>query len=230
MGFLKVITSIALAVFFLIFLNNLMAMVFPANNGSYAYYGGDDAYSKCSSLQPVMNGEADYNSTLYKTGQEAYQKCVDEKTREVNDKAAVQSQYVWLRAIIILLMMVAISIVLFKRFPFYGGALIAGGLLFAITYPIFARTGFSFDSLTGSGGDVSEGVRRTTQMIKMFSSLVGVAGLTVADLLFFEKHHSDALPAQNVIKSPVTPASAASKIYPLPKDERKVDSDETKTS
>lgn len=186
MGFLKVITSIAIAVFLLIFLNNLMAMVFPSSNNVFQYNNGDDAYNKCSSLLPMSTTQIDYNSDAYQTAQDAYNKCMNEKNREVNDKRAIEAQYIWIRAIIVLLAMVAIAIVLFKKFPFFGGALIGGGLLFAITYPIFARTGFSFDFMYGSS-DISDGVRKTTQMIKMFTSLAGVVGLTAADVFFFEK-------------------------------------------
>jgi hypothetical protein len=228
MGFLKVITSIAIAVLLLIFLNNLMAMIFPVSR-STSYYGNDEAYKKCESLQPNFLGDTNsdtnyYDSPEYKAAQDAYTKCTDDASRQANDKAAIQTQYVWLRAIVALLILIGISVFLFKKFPFYGGALIAGGLLFTVTYPIFAQTGFSLDFLYG-GGDLSASVRTQTEIIKLITSLLGVSGLTLADVLFFEKHHegnslptSNNFPQSQNMSNPNTPVN---EIYPTPEDTKK---------
>lgn len=200
MGFLKVITSIAIAILFLIFLNNLMAMIFPVSNSLNGYYGGSsEAYKKCESLQPDYSNNTDSNSPEIKTAQDAYLKCTDDAQREVNDEAAIQSQYIWLRAIIVLLLLVGVSIFMFKKFPFYGSSLIGAGLLFVLTYPIFARTGFSFDMFSG-GGDLSASVKTQTQMMKLIISFIGAAGLSLADVLFFERHKElGALPQNNMV-------------------------------
>lgn len=197
MGFLKVITSIAIAILFLIFLNNLMAMIFPVSNGGSSYYSGSsDAYKKCESLQPDYSKNIDSNSPEIKTAQGEYQACTDKAQRELNDKTAIESQYIWLRAIIVLLILVGVSIFMFKKFPFYGGSLIGAGLLFVITYPIFAKTGFSFDMFSG-GGDISASVKTQTQLMKMLISFVGATGLSVADVMFFEKHKENNVLTQN---------------------------------
>lgn len=234
MGFLKVVTSIAIAVFLLIFLNNFMAMIFPTDSGTSSYYGGssDESYKQCESLQPNYNQNVDYDSDEIKTAQDAYSKCMEEKTREANDKKALAGQYVWLRAIIALLILVGISIALFKKFPFYGGALIGGGLLFAVTYPIFAQTGFSFDFMFGSN-DVSASVKAQTQLIKMITSLLGLTGLTAADLFFFEKHHDNKAPLtsnnftnnqdtqNNMMQNPVYPNPVINETDRRPEDTKK---------
>jgi len=164
-----------------------MAMLFPININEANRYNDSD-YKTCQSLQPNYSQNTEYDASKYEADQSAYQKCIDEKTREENDKVAMQTQYTWLRAVIVLLMLIGAAIFLFKKFPFYGGALIAGGLLFAITHPMFSRTGFDF--LMGSG-DISENIKTQTQIMKMITSFLGVAGLTVADVLFFEKHHDN---------------------------------------
>ncbi len=189
MRFLKVLMGIGVAIFFVIFLNNLMGILFHGNQTEGMYSRStSDAYQQCESTRPHYNSNMNYDSAEYKTAQDAYDKCTKDKAREINDKKALSNQYIWLRAIIVLLAMVGVAIALFKKFPFYGGALIGGGLLFALTYPLFARTGFSFDMFSGSD-NISENIRTQTQMIKMFSSLLGLIGLTVADIFFFEKHH-----------------------------------------
>ena len=219
MGFLKVVTSIALAIFFLIFLNNFMAIAFPSDSNT-SFYSGDESYKKCESLQPNYDTNMDYDSAENKAAQDAYSKCIEEKSREVNDKAAIAAQYVWLRAIIMLLVLVGVSIFLFKKYPFYGGALIAGGLLFALSYPIFVRTGFSFDFMYGSG-DVSASVKSQTQLIKMITSLLGVVGLTVADLFFFEKHHdNNATPLSNNFTQ--NQSTKQDSVYPNPPSDQEV--------
>jgi hypothetical protein len=90
---------------------------------------------------------------------------------------------------------------MFKKFPFYGSSLIGAGLLFVLTYPIFARTGFSFDMFSG-GGDISASVKTQTQMMKIIISFVGAAGLSLADIFFFEKHKELGVLPQNNMAPP----------------------------
>lgn len=202
MAFLKVITSLAIATFCIIFLNNLMAIVFPPADPYTSQYD-TEAYKKCELLEPDSEPTfddsatpADPNSPALGTSQEmkddtaareAYDKCTTAASQEFNDKQAIEGQYQWLRSIVVLLLLVGLAIYLFKKFPFFSGALIGTGLLFAISYPLLTQSGGFFGS---DSTDLSSSIRLQIQLVKMAISLLGLAGLAVADILFFEKDSS----------------------------------------
>ena len=117
MGFLKVIMGIAVSILLLIFLNNLMAMIFPVQGSMYN--DSDSAYNKCSSLRVDYVSDANgQQNAANKVAYDKYNKCIEDGQRTESDKAAIQSQYIWMRAIVVLLIFVGIAILLFKKFPF----------------------------------------------------------------------------------------------------------------
>jgi hypothetical protein len=194
MTFLKVVVSIAAAALLIIFLNNLMGQVFPQKVTDSFY--NSDSYKSCQDVIKDTYGTATFNDS-----NREYKDCMTEGQREYNDKAAIASQMVWLRAVIILLILVTISIFLFKRYPFFSSSLIGGGLIFALTYPLFTGSiiFFGYAPL-----DLSQLVKNQAILMKLAVSLLGFAGLSIADILFFEKKHKD----ENPVTAPEKPVAS----------------------
>lgn len=193
MTFLKVVVSIAAAALLIIFLNNLMGQVFPQKVTDSFY--NSDAYKSCQDVIKDSDGTATFSDS-----NREYNDCMTKGQREYNDKAALANQMVWLRAVIILLVLVTISIFLFKRYPFFSSSLIGGGLIFALTYPLFTGSmgGFGYGS-----SDLSQSVKNQVMLMKLAVSLLGFAGLSIADILFFEKKHKDEI-AVAIPEKPIT--------------------------
>jgi len=195
MTFLKVIASIAAAVLLVIFLNNLMAKVFPVKSFSYSSY-----YDKCSALQRTSSPETAQSVNI---PYNQYDKCINNERQKENDEKALLSQYLWMRSIIVLILLVVVSILIFKKFPFFSSAIIGGGLAFAISYPLLGLYGGDF----GGGEDLSANIKNQVSLMKTLISFIGFAGLTLADILFFEKEHKEtaAQPIQTITPPPVVP-------------------------
>jgi hypothetical protein len=187
MTFLKVIVSFALAVLLLVFLNNLMAQIFPPAQDAYNYEATNSPYKKCESLSPYAKG-TNYQEVRSEE-RAAYDKCIKEEGQRQSDKQAMDNLYNWTKSIVVLSILVVIAIFLFKKYPFYSSALIVAGVLFAISYPLFTRYG-GVGLFGGASENLSESVRNKVALFKVFISAAGFAFLSLADLLFFEKHQA----------------------------------------
>jgi hypothetical protein len=183
MGFLKKVTAAAIAVLMVIFLNNLMAKVFPhaADEPSY-----EKAYEACRQYQveygtPVKEGEA---APIIKGNTEQYDTCYKEHTESIQDRQAINYQQGLIRAFIVMLLAVGVAAFLFRRYPYLSGGLIAGGVLFLIIYPLMNMSGFGG---WGFSTDASSAVQQQLQLTKLIMAAVGFFGLVAADLFFFEK-------------------------------------------
>ncbi len=196
MTFLKIIVSIAIAVVLLVFLNNFFAKVFPQSQFD-SYYMTNDPYKKCEDLSPYLSGQ---EFKVDQAQQDKYDKCIKTAQQESNDKIAMESLCAWSKGVIVLIVLVVVAILLFKRFPFYSSALIGCGLLFLLTYPTIFRYG-GVDFLYVGTGDLSESIKNQVAFFKLLISLVGFVALSAADLFFFEKHHSPSAPIQPTINS-----------------------------
>ena len=193
MVFLKIIVSIAIAAVLLVFLNNLFARFSPVST-DYS-----DGYSKCQHLSPYKDIQVSTSENIIdRTMQDQYDKCIREKQQESNDQYALQNLYAWIKGIVVLLVLVSVAVLLFKKYPFFSSALIGCGLLFLLSYPTFSRYG-GLDFLYGSGGDLSASVRNQVAIFKLLASLIGFLALSVADVFFFERHHVDQPPQINQV-------------------------------
>lgn len=183
MNFLKRITSLAIAVLMVIFLNNVMATVFKDGGSNLRY---DSAYEQCREFQPEY-GTPTSNDTpapVVKGDQTKYDECYKEKTESYQDKQAIAYQQGLIRAFVVMLIAVAAAAVLFRRYPYLSGGLIGGGILFLIIYPLMQMAGFfGF----GYDGGVSSAVQQQLQTTKLIMATIGFFGLVAADLFFFEK-------------------------------------------
>lgn len=140
------------------------------------------SYQTCEKLYPTIILSTDPN---YESNRTANDKCVKDLSQKRNDDAAVANMNAWVRAIVVMVILVVIAIFLFKKFPFYSSSLIAGGLFFALSYSIYGMIG------SYTGGDLSDSVRQMTENFKIFTSLIAFIALTCADILFFEKNHKN---------------------------------------
>ncbi|PIS07801.1 hypothetical protein COT78_01725 [Candidatus Berkelbacteria bacterium CG10_big_fil_rev_8_21_14_0_10_43_13] len=179
MTFLKVVVSIACMVFLVIFLNNLMARIFPQKARSADYVS---SYDTCNKQYPDHYTTTSPN---YKSDQTGYDKCYKSENQKTADNEAVASMNAWIRAIVVMVILIVIAIFLFKKFPFFSSSLIAGGLFFALSYSIYGMIG------NYTSGDLSSSVKQMTENFKLFTSLIAFIALTCADILFFEKDHKN---------------------------------------
>ncbi|MEK7061934.1 MAG: hypothetical protein AAB942_00115 [Patescibacteria group bacterium] len=182
MKFLQRITSFCIAILLLIFLNNMMAFIFPQNAASSSNIKSTmSPYTICQDKGGYYNGTA-----IDQTKKDAYNKCIIENTQTTNDEKALRFQSALLKAVVVLILIVGIAILMFKKFPYFATSLIAGGLLFALYYPSMAQFGSLGEFV--SSGSLSEGVQTQLRTTKFVLDLLGLVALSLADILFFEKH------------------------------------------
>lgn len=183
MNFLKKVTAAAIAVLMVIFLNNVMATVFDDRVTDYGY---NSAYEECRDLMPVY-GETPADGTAAKVNsgdQKKYDECYKEKSAVVEDKQAVAYQQGLIRAFVVMLLAVAGAAMIFRRYPYLSGGLIAGGILFLVIYPLMNMTGFGG---WGYSTGTTSAIQQQLQTTKLILATIGFIGLVAADLFFFEK-------------------------------------------
>jgi len=186
MNFLKRIIALAIAVLMVIFLNNVMGMIFKEKGSSLIY---PDAYEDCRALQPEYSNPTDGSvPVIVKGDSKKYDDCYREKTKSAEDERAVAYQQGLIRAFVVMLIAVGVAAWLFRRYPYLSGGLIGGGILFLIIYPLFQMSGFFG---WGYGGGVSSDIQQQLQVTKLIMATIGFVGLVVADLFFFEKEPKD---------------------------------------
>lgn len=183
MNFLKRIISLAIAVLMVIFLNNLMAFVFPKSDKLVTY---DTAYQKCREFQPEYGTPVNSSvpAPIIKGDQTKYDECYREETKKVQDQEAISYQQGLVRAFVVMVLAVGIAAWQFRRYPYLSGGLIGGGVLFLIIYPLMNMSGFlGF----GYSQSTSSAVLEQLRLTKLIMASIGFVGLVVADLFFFEK-------------------------------------------
>lgn len=156
-----------------------MGRIFPQKTRDTVYI---NSYDTCEKRYP---NHYKTDSASYQTDKDGYDKCYKSENQKTADEAAVANMNAWIRAIVVMVILVIIAIFLFKKFPFYSSALIAGGLFFALSYSIYGMIG------NYTSGDMSDSVRQMTENFKLFTSLIAFIALTCADILFFEKDHKN---------------------------------------
>jgi len=196
MKFLQRITSFCISILLLIFLNNMMAFIFPQST-----LENTNAYSKCSDKANYYDDGATMptvGSVLNQEKKDAYDKCIKDNTLKTNDERAIRFQSALLKAVVVLVLIVAIAIAIFKKYPYFATALIAGGLMFALYYPSMAQLGLGLGEFAVSGS-LSESVQAQLRTTKFVLDLLGLVALSLADILFFEKHKEVVSQSQEVI-------------------------------
>jgi hypothetical protein len=183
MNFLKKVAAAAIAVLMVIFLNNLMAQIFPFDSDRPSY---EKAYEACKQYQPeygtpTKEGES---APIIKGSTDGYDKCYKEETKAVEDQQAINYQQGLIRAFIVMLLAVGAAAFLFRRYPYLSGGLIAGGILFLVIYPLMSMSGFGG---WGYATTTSSAVQQQLQMTKLIMATIGFIGLVVVDIFFFEK-------------------------------------------
>ncbi len=182
MNFLKRIISVAIAVLMVIFLNNIMAAVFPKDANAYGY---NDVYEKCRELQPEYSNPSEGGTpTVVKGDTKAYDNCYKTESKTAEDQRAIAYQTGLIRAFVVMLLAVGAAAWLFRRYPYLSGGLIGGGILFLIIYPLMQMGDFlGF----GYGSGVSSNVAQQLKTTKLIMASIGFIGLLAADIFFFEK-------------------------------------------
>jgi len=189
MNLLKYVSTFAIMVFLVIFFNNGMAYVFKNASATSATDQCQDKMPSSSSSPANTYDFSDESSindyyTQSQTSYDDYSKCISDYQKSQNDKMATAEKTGVIRAISVFILLVIISVALFKRYPYYSAALIGGGLIFSLIYPNIVRYGAIINTYTQVNADLASQLN----MLKAILSLVAIIVITVADMLFFERH------------------------------------------
>src|SRR3989344_5238271 len=182
MTFLKVISALAGALFLLVLLNNFTDYFFGNNSALTSIYEdpAKGCYDKYPYPVPVgldikgqpVSAESAAQAVAYTTPDDANlkarEKCAQEALANVADQAVIAQQNALIRGSIVFVLLLVVSVILFKTAPFLAGGLLLGGVSYMMCQ-YFSGSMFPFGMMGwgGYGGNApSADILARSQLVK----------------------------------------------------------------
>ena len=205
MNFLKVISALTVALFLLVFLNNFTDYFFQNNSALSSIYedpskGCYDKYPypepigldiKGQPLSSTESAQAVTFATPDDPSLKAREKCAQEALANLADQGIVAQQNALIRSSVVFMLLLVVSVILFKTAPFLAGGLLLGGTAYMM-YQYMSGSMFPFGMMGwggyGGSGPPSADVLARSQLVKGGLSGTALILLVLGHLFFFEKN------------------------------------------